>query len=169
MRFCVLLIMLLLSSVSVYAQCKTDSMLASTPDSKLIDNKDNTITDLQTGLMWKKCSEGFSGESCGTGSIASFTWQQALEQPDIVNNNGGFAGYYDWRLPNIKELLSIVEEQCWWPAINRNRFPDTPNSYFWSASPHELSYAWSIDFGRGDLSFDTRDTSYYVRLVRGGN
>lgn len=100
-----------------------------------MDNSDGTITDTKTGLMWKKCMEGFTGNSCDTGAAAAFTWQTALQQPGVVNSGGGFAGQTDWRLPNIKELTSIVEEQCYDPAINLTRFPNTPSSVVWSGSP----------------------------------
>ncbi len=149
--------------------CKTNSIPASTPDSQLIDNGD-TVTDSKTGLMWKKCVEGLSGTHCENGSADSFTWQQALQQPRTVNNAGGFADYTDWRLPNINELISIVEEQCSDPAINLSRFPNTPSSVVWSGSPVAVSdYAWSVGFGSGSSDFSIRDTSISVRLVRGGN
>ncbi|RWX45678.1 hypothetical protein H206_01435 [Candidatus Electrothrix aarhusensis] len=151
--------------------CKPDSILASTPDSQLVDNNDGTITDIKTGLMWKRCLEGVEGDNCENGSPSDFTWQQALQQPRAVNDASGFAGYGDWRLPNIRELITIVEEQCYNPAINLNRFPNTPSSYVWSGSPHtEDSYSgWDVYFLAGQSSYyNRRYRSYAVRLVRGG-
>lgn len=170
-----LLLCCILPAAGVHAAqiCKQNSISASTPDSQLVDNGDGTITDSKTGLMWKKCVEGRSGSNCESGTADSFTWQLALQKPNIVNNSGGFAGHADWRLPNITELLSIVEEQCYDPAINLNRFSNTPSSGFWSGSPSadDSDSAWYVSFSYGLSYISSRDgryTSYAVRLVRGG-
>ncbi|MCI5131308.1 MAG: DUF1566 domain-containing protein [Candidatus Electrothrix sp. EH2] len=161
------------SAVTVHAAsytCTSASVPASTPDSQLIDNNDGTVTDSKTGLMWKKCLEGASGNSCEEGTPASFTWQTALQQIETVRTDGGFAGYTDWRLPNIRELISIVEEQCYNPSINLNRFPNTPISYVWSSSPAtDNEKSWVIFFEYGSSEPRKRyNTTYSVRLVRGG-
>jgi hypothetical protein len=160
----------LFSAAAVHATCNSN-MPASTPDTQLIDNTDGTITDSKTGLMWKKCSEGqtFSGGTC-TGTASTFTWQVALQQPGTVNNADGFAGYTDWRLPDIRELRSIVEERCYSPAINLTRFPGTPSDGVWSSSPYASvsDYAWVVYFSYGYSSSAFRDHGYAVRLVRGG-
>ncbi|MCI5149237.1 MAG: DUF1566 domain-containing protein [Candidatus Electrothrix sp. MAN1_4] len=172
MRTFFLLICCLFSASTVYAvqTCKPDSIPASTPDSQLVDNGDGTITDLRTGLIWKKCLEGVSGNLCDTDSPDYFTWQEALQQPGVVNNAGGFAGYTDWRLPNIRELVSIVEEQCSGPAINLNRFPNTPTSGVWSGSPGAFNSgsAWYVGFFAGYSGVVFRNHYYAVRLVCGG-
>jgi hypothetical protein len=149
--------------------CNTTSITATTPDSQLTDNGNGTITDSKTGLMWKKCMEGITGNLCDTGAAATFTWQTALQQPGVVNVSG-FATHQDWRLPNIKELTSIVEEQCYDPSINLNRFPNTPISVVWSGSPHAYgsNFAWIVGFGFGVSGHGYRDGSDQVRLVRGG-
>ncbi|MBT6763030.1 MAG: DUF1566 domain-containing protein, partial [Prolixibacteraceae bacterium] len=61
---------------------------------EFVENSNATITDNATGLMWTK-------DDSGTG----MNWQQALEYAEGKE----FAGYSDWRLPNIKELQSIVD------------------------------------------------------------
>jgi hypothetical protein len=157
-------------TVQAAQTCKPDSIPASTPDSQLVDNGDGTVTDSKTSLTWKKCVEGLSGDDCGSGSAGSFTWQQALQQPNIVNNSSGFAGHTDWRLPNINELVSIVEEQCSNPAINLNRFPNTPSSVVWSGSPYAnySDYAWYVAFFNGVSYGGSRGFNLAVRLVRGG-
>ena len=150
--------------------CKTDSIPATTPNSQLTDNGNGTVTDSKTGLMWKQCSEGLSGAGCVTGAAQEFTWQGALQQAQAVNNSGGFAGFTDWRLPNIKELSSITENQCYAPAINLTRFPNTPSLYFWSASPivGNRYNAWGIIVNDGYVNWDYKDNAFQVRLVRGG-
>lgn len=173
MRTFFLMLCCIVSATTVHADCKTDSIPASTPDSQLTDNGDGTVTDSKTGLMWKQCLEGLSGSDCATGSASTFTWQEALQQPGVVNATG-FAGHTDWRLPNIRELRSIVEEQCYSPAINKTYFPntpsdpDTPSSKIWSGSPvaNLSDYAWYVLFHYGDSFHGLRDTSYAVRLVR---
>lgn len=159
------------AAATVHAACNSN-MPASTPDSQLIDNNDGTVTDSKTGLMWKQCLEGLSGTDCATGTATTFTWQQALQQPGVVNANG-FAGYTDWRLPNIRELRSIVEEQCSSPAINATRFPNTlPNTWIspfvWSGSPNASAsyYAWNVSFYNGDSGTIDRNYDGAVRLVR---
>jgi len=168
--FLIFSLCLLATMQTAQAQTCNAQMPASTPDSQLTDNGDGTVTDTATGLMWKKCVEGVTGEQCDSGGAATFTWQGALQRPGDVNTGGGFAGYQDWRLPNIKELTSIVEEQCHNPAINLNRFPNTPSSVVWSGSPYAnySGYAWYVDFSNGDSYFNYRNNYYQVRLVRSG-
>ena len=170
MRTCLSLIFCLFCCATVASAACNSSIPASTPDSQLVDNGDGTISDMLTGLMWKKCMEGVSGSDCAAGAAAFFTWQQALERPGTVNSGEGFAGYHDWRLPNIKELTSIVEEQCYDPAINLNRFPNTPSSYVWSGSPYAYySFdAWNVYFYNGFSNYYYRSGVSQVRLVRDG-
>ncbi|PLX00643.1 MAG: hypothetical protein C0593_00365, partial [Marinilabiliales bacterium] len=59
-----------------------------------IDNQDGTVTDNATGLMWTKDDDG-----------SGMVWHEALEYAE----NSVYAGYDDWRLPNVKELQSIVD------------------------------------------------------------
>ncbi len=67
------------------------------------DNGDDTITDTATGLMWTRVDSGdpgLYGENDG-----ALTWSDALN----LAESSDFAGYDDWRLPNAKELQSIVD------------------------------------------------------------
>jgi hypothetical protein len=158
--------------VAALAQdCRPDSIPASTPTSRFTDNHDGTVTDTATGLTWKRCAEGLTwdGSSC-TGDEASFTWQEALQQAGSVNSAGGYAGHADWRLPNIKELRSIVERQCLGPAINLSVFPGASASHFWSGSPIAgfSLYAWGVLFSYGYDDWNYRDGALAVRLARGG-
>jgi hypothetical protein len=138
-------------------------------DSRYIDNGDETVTDKKTGLMWKQCPEGSSGSGCTTGNMGKYTYKGAIEHADKKIT---FANHSDWRLPNIKELASLLAHDRRDPAINRNLFPNTPGSDFWSSSPDassdtNYSYSWKLNFGYGNNDHRYRYNKYYVRLVRG--
>jgi hypothetical protein len=103
--------------------------------------------------MWKQCLEGV--DACEENVIpSSFSWESALEQADSSN----FAGYSDWRLPNIKELTSIIEFKCHEPAINLSIFPDPSINFVWSSSidPILTSRSWGVFFRIGTTSNQTR-------------
>jgi len=165
-----LLATLSMTGGSLQAACQAGIPL-STPDSDLIPNNDGTVTHSKTGLMWKVCSEGQAWQpgNC-TGTAGAYTWQAALQIPESLNAGGGFAGFTDWRLPNIKELASIVELGCYSPAINSKVFPATSSNVCWSDSPlADLSgRAWGVNFNYGYDYYDSRNSTHRVRLVRGG-
>ncbi len=147
--------------------CKKDKIPETTPSSDFIDNQDGTVTHKTTGLMWKKCSEGLEGADCLTGSAAKKNWKEALEAADTVNS-ATFAGYNDWRLPNIIELGSIVEGACHSPTINVAIFPNTISNLYWSSSPSAVGNygAWGMVFDYSNDHYDSKNYKYYVRLVR---
>ena len=135
------------------AQTCNDSIKETTPNIQLIDNRDGTIIDNSTGLMWKQCSQGQSGSSC-TGSADAYSWKEALEQAYTHT----YAGYSDWRLPNIKELSSILERACYEPSINKARFPNTESNWYWSSSAYaNFDYgAWGVNFYLGHSDANIR-------------
>ncbi len=148
--------------------CYPSNNPATTPTGQFTSYGNGTVTDNKTGLMWKTCGEGqvfnSSNQSCdNTASV--YTWQNALKQVQTVNSSGGFAGFSDWRVPNIKELDSITELQCVSPAINLMVFPntDTNSPWFWSSTPG----LWAVHFGYGQNQGGVSG-SLHVRLVRGG-
>ncbi len=168
----VAIIMMMPCYVLAQQTCQTEGIPASTPTAQFSIHEeegaeDGTATDMRTGLMWKRCLEGEAGElwdsSCG-GSAGLFTWAEALQRADISE----FAGYSDWRLPNLKELYSIVEEQCVVPAINTSVFPLDPGLNVWSASAKasDPKSAWYVYFGYGYSSSYHRSNTGGVRLVR---
>lgn len=138
----------------------------SNPDLVYVDNEDGTVTDLRSGLMWKQCVQGRSGSSCGNGTVTTMTWAAALAAAQAST----FAGYSDWRLPNIRELQSLVEVCHTYPAINDAYFPNDPSWYVWSGSPFPalLNHAWHVGFFYGDALGAARNDSNVVRLVRSG-
>ncbi|UJB65120.1 IPTL-CTERM sorting domain-containing protein [Acidovorax sp. YS12] len=156
-----------------WAQAVTCSpnFVPSNPDAIYTVHGDGTVTDTRTGLTWKQCLEGFenNGAGCtGAPSQKNFTWNEALALAASHN----FAGHNDWRLPNIKELLSLVEECRGSPAINDVAFPGDPQGgYVHSSSPAAgmvPTIVWDVQIVTGAIVQSARSTPAYVRLVRGG-
>ena len=137
------------------------------PDSRYDINRANgTVHDIATGLIWKRCSEVQTGDDC-TGNRNTYTWQEALAAAE----QSTYAGFTDWRLPNIHELRSIVAYDRTNPAINIYVFPNTGLFGYWSSSPtfRTRPSARSIDFFFGaDQAEEDHANPLYVRLVRGG-
>lgn len=126
------------------------------------------VTDAKTGLIWRRCAEGMtaSGSTC-TGTASTFTHEAALTRASTQAIATGVA----WRLPNVKELSSIVDKSRVNPTIDMVAFPATPvGSYFWSSSPYVgvASYALVVYFVDGSVDNFIRGSTGYVRLVRAG-
>jgi hypothetical protein len=124
--------------------------------------------DKQTGLVWKRCMEGQSWNletSTCDGSPIARNW---LEAHQAVPEG--------WRLPNIKELTSIVEYGCANPAINLSIFPTTTVSSFWSSSISKSPlYAffrpvnqtsWAIHLQDGTTNSSLASSEILTRLVK---
>lgn len=125
------------------------------------------VTDQGTGLIWRHCAEGLSGSQCGSGTASPFSHEAALLQATNESKSTGLA----WRLPNVKELSSIVDVTVI-PASYAS-FPATPTDrVFWSSSPYtypnNAQHAWYVDFNVGVVNVTLRNGINYVRLVRAG-
>ncbi len=121
----------------------------------LTDNMDGTITDDNSGLMWDKRS-----------SASNMTWEEALAWCEDLS----LAGYEDWRMPTVKELKSLVDDNADGQMIDINYFPDTTSSYYWSSTTHAYypDNAWLVGFSYGNNGYGNKTGRYYVRAVRGG-
>ena len=122
-------------------------------------NSDGTTTDSRTGLMWLKDANTYN-------SGTSQTWESALSGCESFT----YANYTDWRLPNIRELESIVNAQNSSPAINTTYFTNTQSGYYWSSTTYvpDTTYAWYVPFSSGYVGANGKANNYYVRPVRGG-
>ena len=171
-----LLMLLFSSSTNVFSQTIEDYINNEWEGRYYTNNNEGTVTDKKTGLMWKQCPEGLSNSEglidCSIGGAATNknnTYKVAIELAEKTTFPTD-EGYSDWRLPNIKELRSLVAFDRYSPAINRTLFPNTPTGGFWSSSPtaNYARYAWLLGFDYGNDSYNSRDLSFDVRLVRGG-
>jgi len=126
------------------------------------------VTDNKTRLIWRRCAEGmvFSGGTCtSTGTVGSFTHEAALRHAVTQSAIG-------WRLPNVKELSSIVDRNRSAPRIDSTAFPATPGEWYWSASPITrfdlTNFSWSVNFIDGSVGTLNRTSTGFMRLVRAG-
>jgi len=157
------LISILLLSFSCFSQSCIPIL---SEDKNYINNLDGTTTDPSTGLMWQRCPIGTNWEngSCA-GNPIPMDWQTAL----FESRKSRLLGYSDWRLPNLKELLSIVDFNCDSPAINEQYFNVFQTNKYWTSTPI-INYGgsvYSVSFGQGGGFYNTgNDYTHYIRLVR---
>ena len=155
---------LLALSVAAQAQTCNTGMPRKAPDSRYtVQAGGAEVLDTQTGLIWQRCSLGqsWNGATCA-GSAGVYTWQSALQAARDLGNG--------WRVPNFKELQSLVEEACYSPAINETLFPATTSNWYWTSSPYAYygDSALIVYFGDGDAGANDKRNNGYVRVVRSG-
>jgi len=138
--------------------------------------KDGTVQDLNTSLIWEvKCIvlcptlHQFASIYPWTGDGSHDTIWDWLDQ---INAEGGtgYAGHHDWRIPNRRELESLVDAQRFGAAINPI-FGATASSDYWSSTTvaNSTSNAWVVNFGVGAVNdTNAKTTLLFVRAVRGG-
>jgi hypothetical protein len=152
-------------------QCDSTTYPLSTPTERFTDNGDGTVTDTQSGKMWMRCALGqrWTGTHC-SGKPTPFTWKAAQEAATALDAAGGFAKHADWRMPQIPELAMIVERQCADPRVNLTLFPDTPATYFWTATgrggPGKEGEAYRLSFGPEGAGPARKTALHFARLVR---
>ena len=146
------------------------------------DNGDGTITDTKTGLMWEKKDDNNVGGIHDKDNM--YPWAPAFSVFIATLNSGsGFAGYTDWRLPNINELQSIASYGTLSPAVDpvfntscaagctvTTCSCTVVNGYFSATTDLGLtSSAWAVDFFDGRVFAGIKGLDGYMRAVRGGS
>jgi len=136
------------------------------PSPIFTDNSDGTVSDYSTGLMWQQSKSTL------------MNWTDALSYCEGLS----LANHADWRLPNIKELESIVYDAKYDPAINTNYFSDASDHYahYWSSTTFpkedqngEFSSAFFVYIYNGMVlhegSNNNKLSQKSARCVRNGN
>jgi len=139
---------------------------------RFTDNEDGTVTDNLTGLMWTKDANLPGG---------SKNWQEALDY--VADMNAGTYenfGFFDWRLPNVRELLSLIHYGFSGPAlpdtegcgrwVEGDPFNNVEFHDYWSSTTYAFNtgLSWRVSMNAGYSSSGIRDTTLYVWPVRGG-
>ena len=119
---------------------------------------------------WYSSDETFNGGSpglekggkCEAGDCDSRSYVQAVNELEVC-------GISDWRLPTRKELLSIVDNSIFKPAVDARFFPGTVSGYYWTATPYaeDAESAWQVYLLYGETSPGEKIGARHVRLVSG--
>jgi hypothetical protein len=120
-----------------------------------VDNGDGTVMDRATGLMWQK-----------SGSKDRMLYENAPKYIEELNSMK-FAGYSDWRLPTVDELISLLEPKKQSNDLYISPIFDRNQWWCWSADTIKGSpRAWYVFFYDGLVGWVGFSSSYYVRGVR---
>lgn len=157
-----------LSVTTDFKKYNTDNSVAF--NLQYTDNGDGTVTNIATGLMWKRCAEGQawdSNSSSCVGNPSLIRWYDSMYLswflPPSQKVWSEFADYKDWQLPNtdqLRQLLLCGTNEC------EKVFPNSPQGRFWTSSFSDSYNAFYVDFGNGIIDYSSRDYGNAIRLVR---
>lgn len=107
------------------------------------------VIDTKTNLVWAK--EYSTGKS----------WKDALKYCE----DSVYAGFSDWRLPNVNELKSLLNYSSGYPSSG---FPEMPSQSFWASTSYlgYSEYAWYVNFNYGEVYYHTKKNIYHTRCLR---
>lgn len=119
----------------------------------------DVVIDRATGLMW--VADGIS-EGCHFGETVD--WANSVYSGRILT----FAGFSDWRLPNIHELSSIIHFNRFNPAIDPLFTNTRYDTLYWSSTTliSIPTAAFYVDFANGGAYYIAKDVYAYMRCVR---
>lgn len=119
------------------------------PDRYMIDT--TQVTDRRTGLIWQK-----------EPNASTYTWDQAATYCRGLR----LAGSSGFRVPTLKELLTLMDPTQSRPAIDSKAFPNTPAEWFWTASNRVSLGPAAVNFASGVSAFFRTTDPMRVRCVR---
>ena len=144
------------------------------PTPRFTDNGHGTVTDNLTGLIWLKDADRFGQR----------TWADALSDCNSLADDGvdltDGSTPGDWRLPNVKELQSLIHYGVYNPALSDTAgtgqwtsgdpFTNVQSRCYWSATTYTYgtSNAWIVEMVDGYVSDNNKFISNYVWPVRAG-
>lgn len=143
------------------------------PIPRFTDHRNGSITDNLTGLVWTRNAGTPELGRCKGGPM---DWEESFVYAKCANSDN-YAGYSDWRVPNINELRSLANigynEQ---PAdflsswLQSQGFINVQRESYWASTRYagdEVS-GWCVYLWNGYTNYNFRIMDYYVWLVRGG-
>lgn len=122
--------------------------------------QDALVTDLLTGLVWSRDA-----------NPAEFplSWQEALDFIQQMNSDAHH-GHSDWRLPNRRELRSLISHQTRRPALPQDHpFTQVFHNWYWTStsSAAHPDHAWYVNMDGGRMFYGGKDQAFMVWPVRG--
>jgi len=137
---------------TAHARCVRGPSSCGDPDVSAYSVADDTARDTKTGLTWQRVVEH-----------DNYTWKDAIARCSSLGSNSG-----GWRLPSLRELLTLVDVTHAEAAIDATAFPNTPSEFFWSSSSSTspAGAAWGVNFTRGSSGEALVSTKAHVRCTR---
>jgi hypothetical protein len=130
-----------------------------------VKTDDDSFHDRDNTYTWCDTNPDTNGGDQGTCGAATDT-------EDFINalNSAGFGGYSDWRMPTLKELVTLLDYSTLNPSIDTAIFPNTVSFEYWSSTTDagDTNDAWRLYFYNGNDNVVPKSTNHYVRAVRGG-
>ena len=139
----------------IHARCVRENQNSITITTRFLDNGDGTVLDRLTDLTWEKSIKA-----------TAVTWEDAILYCEGLN----LGGNSDWRLPNIKEIRSLSDENKVQPSVNNISFTGVTITKYWSSTslPNQTTKAWYLDNNFGITTYDVKTATHSVWAVRGG-
>ena len=138
-----------------HTRCVRETQSSVTITARFLDNGDGTVLDQLTDLTWEKSI-----------NATAVTWEDAILYCEGLN----LGGNSDWRLPNIKEIRSLSDENKVQPSVNNTSFTGVTITKYWSSTslPNQTTKAWYLDNNFGITTYDVKTATHSVWAVRGG-
>ncbi len=132
---------------------------------------DDGLTDKDKWYSWTNTGDGDATNPDGTAFIAFLAGLNNCESGDGATVSGGYAGHCDWRIPQIDELLAIVDCTVVGFCIDQSVFGPMSSPTYWSSSTdgNAADRAMFVGFFFGDAADNGKNDILQVRAVRGGS
>jgi hypothetical protein len=146
------------------------------PTPRFTDNSDGTVTDNLTGLIWLKnasCANVKENQATAHGHVAQLNTDGTMNSSDCDDTSNGGSHQTDWRLPNVRELHSLIDYGRYNPALpSVHPFTGVRSDYYWSSTTYPGStspaWAWLVNMSDGQVLTSLNTNPGYVWPVRGG-
>jgi outer membrane protein assembly factor BamB len=125
-------------------------------------NGDKVVQDANNNLMWMQSTADTNNDG-----VVSENDRLSLTNAKSYCDNLSYAGYNDWKLPDMFELSLILNYGKSFPAVDNTTFQCVSSNY-WTITESSMKndYAWYIDFSSGTTYSLSKSANYYVRCVR---
>lgn len=114
------------------------------------------VVDNATGLTWQK-----------SGSDSTMVFDDARTYVELLNT-ASYGGYTDWRLPTLKEAMTLMEREVKSDGLYIDSVFDRRQRWIWTANKRTSDKAWALFFFNGDCGYSNLNLRYNVRAVRSG-
>ena len=150
---------------------------------RFVEEKNGTIIDTLTKLIWLQntnCVGKKRDWETASKDVEELNEHGTMNNNDCgdISNNVSDNGSHqtDWRLPDLKELQSLLvppKKLTFSDSDNEFLFPNVMNDYYWSSTLYydsnnpDTEQAWYIHIDSGDININDKSEQYYVWPVRG--